>query len=442
MDSNARPRAPRPTDAKSCSLAESLRPLCETSVPGMARYVRMRLRYHGYPSRPETLARVLQESYEAALSEIAVQQRVPRPGSFRKTLTHQARAALYRAVEEDQKLHLSAVIEAFEAGHADPWNCPVPARTIARLTRTVLEGMDEVASPPERILLRALMTGTHAPGQLSRLLDLPDLAPTLARAVCSLNDALHGMNLPGLPGLLQTLKEEPHAPPAALLATAEAKAKEAEKQRCAELAVLGGLTCKEIAARVGRKEDAVTAVLSGMGLGGSGPWSRTGGMFVDMVAFTRELEMRDLAAYVQGLCDGGEGSTGGCNWKLLNRNGKVLAFWLKNLLSRVNGSTYGSGLTGPWLRARLAAMRHAASDLRKWLSDGGISALEIGRVQALGKLPPKLATLFSAQCHPGGPDLSRPLVSLPSVRSDGRDLQQLTRGVTAQIERVLKTRSA
>lgn len=435
MDSNARPRRP---DSKN-ALAESLRPLCESSVPGMARYVRMRLRYHGYPSRPETMARVLQESYEATLGEIAVQQRVPRPGSFRKSLTHQARAALYKAIEEDQKLHFTAVIEAFEAGHCDPWKSPVPARSVAKLTRSVLDGIDAVNGAPERILLRALMSGTHTPSQLSRLLDLPDLAPTLARAVASLCDALHGESLPALPGLLQSLKDEPHAPPAALLAV-EARSKDAESHRCAELSLLGGLTCAEISKRVGRKEDAVRTTLAELGLGDSGPWQRSGAMLVDMAAFTRELEMRDLACYVQGLCEAPAGAAGGPaqNWKLVNRKAKVLAFWLKHLLSRVAASTFGNGLTGPWLRARLAATRGAAGDLRKWLSDGGLTAVEIGRIQAKSRLPPKLATLFSATCQPAGPDLTRPLVTLPAARSDGRDLQQLTRTLTAQVERALK----
>jgi len=160
---------------------------------------------------------------------------------------------------------------------------------------------------------------------------------------------------------------------------------------------------------------------------------------VDMTAFTRELEMRDLAAYVDGLCEGREDAAG-TNWKLLNRNAKVLAFWLRNVLTRVNGSTYGHGLTGPWLRARLAGMRHAASDLRKWLSDGGLTAVEIGRVQARGKVPAKLATLLSAQCQPVGPDLSRPLVNLPAVKADARDEKQLSKTLGAQFERMLRVR--
>lgn len=434
MDSNARPRRP---DSKS-ALAESLRPLCETSVPGMARYVRMRLRYHGYPSKPETMARVLQESYEAALGEIAGQQRIPRPGSFRKSLTHQARSALYRAVEEDQKVHLTAVVDAFEAGHADPWKSPVPARSIAKLTRSVLAGIDSVDGAPERILLRALMTGTHAPGQLSRLLDLPDLAPTLARAVCSLADALHGESLPALPGLLQSLKDEPHAPPSALLA--DAKPKDAESHRCAELSVLAGLTCAQIAKRVGRKEDAVRSTLADLGLGEAGPWQKSGAMLVDMVAFTRELEMRDLAGYIQGLCEPAAGAAAGPghNWKLINRKTKVLAFWLKNVLTRVSSTTFGAGLTGPWLRARLSATRGAAADLRKWLADGNLTALEIGRAAPKSKLPAKLATLFSATCQPAGPDLTRPLVTLPAARSEAKDLQALTKTLTASVERALK----
>lgn len=430
MDSTARARtAPKPQP-----LAEAIRPLCETSLPGMARYVRTRLRYHGYPTRPETLVQVLQDSYEEAVVEAAAQPKLPRPAGFRKYLTAGARTALYKAIEADQRHHLAAVVEAFEGGHADPWPGPVPSRQIARLTRSALEGIDRVPGVAERIVLRAVASGTHTPAQLSRLLDLPDIAPTLARGLGSLLDGLAGKDQPGLPGFVQSLKDQPAAPPAALLA-GDARGADAERQRASEMAMLAGMTAEQIAARVGRKADAVGKMLEESGLG-EGPWHRAGAMLVDLVQFTRELEIRDLAAYVDRLCAGQP--DGNTSWKLINRNAKVLAFWLRSLVSRVNGSTYGHGLTGPWVRARLAGGKHSVSDLRKWLSEGGLKAADLGRGGA--KLPAKLAALCAARTPPPGPDLSRPWSSLPASKAADKHEKQLAKAIVPQLEKLVRGR--
>jgi hypothetical protein len=470
VEVNARSRGHRPQDSKARNLVEAMRPLCESSLPGMARYVRARLRHHGYPSGSETLTHILQESYESALTEISTGNQPPRPAPFRKSLTDKARTALHQTIEQDQKAYLADVVDAYEHAHADAWKGAVPARTLARLARTVLEALDTIPSDQGRIILRALLTGTHTTPQVSRLLDMPDLAPTLAHSVTLLSEELAGRPLPGLPGLLHSLKEAPGCPPAAMLGAdpQEAAAEGAQRaQRAAELHVMASLPVPEIARRLSRSTEVVNRMLSEAGLL-DGTWAQVGPMAVDMVAFTRELEVRDLAAYVDELVSGGPAGGGlhppvradldvcgrrpllaprgaggpgeaPASWKLFNRRAKRLVFWMRSLLARICASTFGPGLTGPWVRARLAEAGSGVADLRGWLAEGGLAAASLGALPARTRLAKRLETLLAPRTPPPGPDLTRPLTSPPAAHpSQSREDRELARTLLPRLDKLIR----